>query len=299
MKIQSKNIWLMLSIVLFAISLQAQESVMVIYLKNGSIIKGSILEIISRDTVKVQTTDGNIFSYAMEEVEKIEKEQQNILQPATSSSKPDDQASTENIREKFIFYGGFALPVGDFTKGIQIGWKASTGFTIGMQYLPAKNVGWLVDASFTRCSASFGGIEPPHGVRPDLYTWNLYHLIGGLKLGKRLSKNVEFMVAPLLGVFISSSPSVQYSFVRPVSLPYHSEITYFVVDVESATRLNIASGLMTQLSLGSMMIGVRYISSKSSTDLKVSFNSLDRIVVSSWPRVQYISFIQAYVGITF
>jgi hypothetical protein len=299
MKIQRKNIWLMISIVLFTISLQAQESVMVVYLKNGSIIKGSILEIISRDTIKVQTTNGIIFSYAMVEVEKIEKEPQNRIQPATPPSMPDSQASPENIRNNFNFYGGFALPIGDFSKGRQIGWNASTGFTIGMQYLPVKNVGWLVDASFTRYSASFGGIEPPYGVRPDLYTWNLYHLIGGLKLGKMLSKNVGLMVAPLLGIIISSSPSVHYSFVRPISLPNYSEITYFDVDVESATRLNIASGLMTQLSLGSVMIGVRYISSKSNTDMKVSFNSLDRIVSSSEPRVRDISFIQAYMGITF
>jgi hypothetical protein len=47
----------------------------VVYLKNGSIIKGFILEIIPNATIKIETADGSIFIFKMEEIEKTEKEE--------------------------------------------------------------------------------------------------------------------------------------------------------------------------------------------------------------------------------
>lgn len=46
----------------------------VVYLKNGSVIRGTIIEQIPGISLKIQTADGNIFFYKMEEVEKITKE---------------------------------------------------------------------------------------------------------------------------------------------------------------------------------------------------------------------------------
>ncbi len=46
----------------------------VVYLKNGSIIKGEIIEQIMGESVKIQTADGSIFIYKSAEVEKITKE---------------------------------------------------------------------------------------------------------------------------------------------------------------------------------------------------------------------------------
>lgn len=46
----------------------------VVYLKNGSIIRGTIVEQIPNLSLKIATSDGSIFVYKMEEVEKITKE---------------------------------------------------------------------------------------------------------------------------------------------------------------------------------------------------------------------------------
>jgi hypothetical protein len=46
----------------------------VVYLKNGSIIKGMIMEQIPEKTIKIKTTDGSIFVYKMIDVLKITKE---------------------------------------------------------------------------------------------------------------------------------------------------------------------------------------------------------------------------------
>jgi hypothetical protein len=53
---------------------EAQTQIDVLYLKNGSIIKGLVTEIITGQTVKIETPDGNIFVFKQDEVEKIVKE---------------------------------------------------------------------------------------------------------------------------------------------------------------------------------------------------------------------------------
>lgn len=50
------------------------EYIEVLYLKNGSIIRGMIIEQIPNEQVKIQTSDGSIFVYTMDQVLKITKE---------------------------------------------------------------------------------------------------------------------------------------------------------------------------------------------------------------------------------
>lgn len=45
-----------------------------VYLKNGSVIKGVVLEQVPNVSLKVQTSDGSIFVFEMDQVEKITKE---------------------------------------------------------------------------------------------------------------------------------------------------------------------------------------------------------------------------------
>jgi hypothetical protein len=47
----------------------------VVYLKNGSIIRGIIIEQVPNVSLKLKTSDGNLFVFRIEEVEKITKEQ--------------------------------------------------------------------------------------------------------------------------------------------------------------------------------------------------------------------------------
>lgn len=46
----------------------------VVYLKNGSIIRGTIIEQVPNRTLKIETADGSVFVYPMREVQKITKE---------------------------------------------------------------------------------------------------------------------------------------------------------------------------------------------------------------------------------
>lgn len=68
----------LVSIVLAMVCLPAlasgQSSVDVVHLKDGSIIRGTIIERVPGKSVKIRTRDGNVFVYEMDEVEKIATE---------------------------------------------------------------------------------------------------------------------------------------------------------------------------------------------------------------------------------
>lgn len=82
-------ITLTIVMVLSSISLFAQNMDDVLYLKNGSVIRGIIIEQVPNESLKIQTYDGNIFVYKMEEVLKITKESP-IVQRKIGGAKKGD-----------------------------------------------------------------------------------------------------------------------------------------------------------------------------------------------------------------
>lgn len=60
----------------FQSMLQAQEQMQdVVYLKNGSIIRGIIIEQVPNKSLKIKTKDGSVFVYNMDDIERITKEE--------------------------------------------------------------------------------------------------------------------------------------------------------------------------------------------------------------------------------
>lgn len=69
-----KLIFAALCVAAFAFPARAQSIVESVYLKNGSIIRGVIVEQVPSESLKIQTRDGNLFVYRMDEIAKIVKE---------------------------------------------------------------------------------------------------------------------------------------------------------------------------------------------------------------------------------
>lgn len=71
------KIFLLIGILLsLSLVIYAQEvSEDVVYLKNGSVIRGIIIEQVPGKSLKLKTRDGNIFVYSFEDIEKITKEE--------------------------------------------------------------------------------------------------------------------------------------------------------------------------------------------------------------------------------
>lgn len=80
-----KKLLLSLVLVLSNLVMFAQNNMReVVYLKNGSVIKGAILELVPNENIKIQTADGSIFVYPMADVERITNE--TVEEPQTQQS---------------------------------------------------------------------------------------------------------------------------------------------------------------------------------------------------------------------
>lgn len=75
-------------LLLMAAFASAQETD-ILYLKNGSVIRGTVVEMNPTENVKIKTEGGNIFSYSISEVLKLEKDNGEFEDP--SNTRADDR----------------------------------------------------------------------------------------------------------------------------------------------------------------------------------------------------------------
>lgn len=68
-----KNLLIITMLTICVLPLSAQKTKDALYLKNGSIIYGKLLEI-SNNTYRIQTSDGSLFNYSADDVDKLLKE---------------------------------------------------------------------------------------------------------------------------------------------------------------------------------------------------------------------------------
>lgn len=78
---------LVLLLVVFATTLLFTQNNLqdVVYLKNGSVIRGVIIEQILNKSIKIETADRSVFVYQMDEIEKMTKEQRLVNRAHNSS----------------------------------------------------------------------------------------------------------------------------------------------------------------------------------------------------------------------
>ncbi len=109
----------------------------VVYLKNGSIIKGTIIEQVPNKSIKIETADRSVFVYQMDEIEKLTKE---VIQGKSGGSLSNSglQSGYKGIVEL-----GYQIGTGDYgmdrlklniINGYQINPYFSLGFGTGLRY---------------------------------------------------------------------------------------------------------------------------------------------------------------------
>ncbi|MBK6409312.1 MAG: hypothetical protein IPF78_06355 [Flavobacteriales bacterium] len=109
--------WFILLATLATLNMAAQTTVDVVELKNGSILRGTIIEQVPSESLKLKTADGSVFVYPMDEVARITRE--TLTDPL--EEKPDMSQ-----------YGGV------FGLGVALGGGGIVGFPV-RSYV-AKNV---------------------------------------------------------------------------------------------------------------------------------------------------------------
>lgn len=133
-KILAFVLFVLITTVSFAQSNNYQD---VVYLKNGSIIRGLIIEQIPNKSIKVQTADNNVFVYQIEEVEKMAKE--------TNQRRSVSKGDVFHLEPgyKGLIELGYQIGSGDFgmdriklniINGYQVNQNFSIGIGTGLRY---------------------------------------------------------------------------------------------------------------------------------------------------------------------
>lgn len=115
----------------------AQNMQGTVYLKNGSIIHGTITELVPDKSVKILTRDGNIFAYTMSEVEKI-----------TNESVP-----TSTIDPNRAGYSKWNGPETGYRGFVDMNWTVGIGESSGADY-----IGVLTSHGYQICPYIYTGL---------------------------------------------------------------------------------------------------------------------------------------------
>lgn len=105
----------------------AEETRDIVSLKNGSVIKGSVIEQTPNESVKIKTADGSIFVYSWDEVSKITKEPVESNQggksadaaSATQKSSRTTSTKTDDDKAKVKYRGEFQVGWGLSLQGVE------------------------------------------------------------------------------------------------------------------------------------------------------------------------------------
>jgi len=108
-----KKRFILIAIVLTALMTTAafaQEMTDVVYLKNGSVIRGTILELAPEVSVKIETGDGSVFVFKMGEVEKISREKPVAARSVSGTAGPTEPVPDYTLQVNalgFLQFGPF------------------------------------------------------------------------------------------------------------------------------------------------------------------------------------------------
>jgi len=128
-----KKIFTIILFLGFSILVYAQQTYQdVVYLKNGSIIRGTIIEQIPNVSIKIETSDRNVFVYKIDEIEKTTKE------PGLNVNSKSGSNSGTKPGYCGIINVGYGFGIGESSKGIN---SVNLDFINGFQLFPYFSVG--------------------------------------------------------------------------------------------------------------------------------------------------------------
>lgn len=128
----------------------------VVKLKNGSIVKGSVTNMIPNETITIVTADGSVFVYKMDEVEGISKEEIAVEQNTTETT----------AKENKNYYEMCSMATED-AKGNYFGKGSLSGATWVTTVLLSPIIGLIPAAIGSSSDVSFNKMNCP---QPELYS---------------------------------------------------------------------------------------------------------------------------------
>lgn len=197
----------------------------VVYLKNGNVLRGTIIEQVPMDYIKLKTADGSEFIFQVEEIEKITKEENPLY-----------QLSQDEKRKGYVGITiGTSMPIGEFNDDLN--GAADTGLQLNL-----INLGYLFNDKFGLGFTWFGAANPLdyQGFDP----WSYGGLLIGPIISTQVAKNLEIDLRLLLGYFNATVPDIGMG---------PENAGNFGLDVGGMLRYNVSRGF-------ALLLSVEYIS---------------------------------------
>jgi hypothetical protein len=193
----------------------------VIYLKNGGIMRGMIIEQVPNVSLKIQCTDRNVFAYKLDEVEKITKEP--VAGPLYSAqngyqaNEPDkvETARTDRVKQKGVLiipeFTLYNFDLDHFEPRMSVGFRASVGYLFNPHLSLGAGVGCdhIYDSWYFPVFAAFRYNILKKPATP------YFSLDAGYSFVNRLSSRYDkggIMVNPAFGVKVFVAPKLALTF---------------------------------------------------------------------------------------
>jgi hypothetical protein len=212
----------------------------VVYLKNGSVIRGNIIEQVPNKSIKIETADKSVWVYQMDEIEKITKEQ--VKRSSISYYSYDDFGLEPG--NKVIAEIGYLLKAGrygmdrvklNFIGGYQLNPYFSLGLGTGLRYYTDAEAALIPVFADFRTTFMNNKISPYLSM--DLgYSFDATNDFEG----------VGFLLSPTFGVSIKGSNKsaltigLGYEMQR---MEFYSSYNYSIKSSENSGAISINVGI--------------------------------------------------------
>jgi hypothetical protein len=135
-----KNILSLFAFCLIFLSSYAQKNMQdVVYLKNGTVVRGIIIEQIPNKSLKIKSNDNNVFVFDFIDIDKITKEENSGKHERMEKSDKNEKFFSNNKNNYFSIATGFGQSYGGL--GIRLqgrhGRKLGFGYHGGVGYMPS------------------------------------------------------------------------------------------------------------------------------------------------------------------
>ena len=223
---------LMLFLFLGSITVSVAQNVQeVVYLKNGSVVRGIVIEQVPGVSLKIQTSDGSIFAYQMSEVVKITKE--------STKYKNENPLNFNNSGNESGYKGfidlGYTIGVGDW--GID---RLELSTSHGYQFNPYLYVGAGIAANYYFDAEVIGMPIFAH-VRGNILNNSISPYID-FRIGYSPLKDVQGLyLTPSIGCKIKSF-NVSVGYVMQKAKYYYSDYYYDYEGSENCGGLSLKVG---------------------------------------------------------
>ncbi len=237
---------IILSLVLSCFGLSQVRQNDILYLRNGSTIKGTIVELNVGNSVKIMIADSIIIEMSLNAIEKV------VMKPVAEREVALSGLTGDVRKTAFSVCAGMSLPTGSFksTSGADAG-LAKMGFIagVGVGIPVSKVVDVVLNASYCDNTIDENPIKSQYSgfSSLDVGSWTTLSLAAGLRIVTDISPGTRVYCAGAIGAAFVWSP-----FLRLESQGVHLEQS-----VSSATSFvsMVGAGI---LGVGNMNISVDY-----------------------------------------